>query len=128
MKKVLNFLLLLSSFTGYLEWGKGNHQFLFQMEGEVFGKLFTDPMSVMHPFILIPMAGQLLLLFTLFQQQPGKRITYAAMACLALLMLLILLIGILERNLVMIASVTPFLVLSFFVIRQFRKEKTNVVQ
>lgn len=128
MKKVLNFLLLLSSFTGYLEWGKGNHQFLFQTEGEVMSKLFTNPMSVLHPFILIPMTGQLLLLITLFQPQPGKGITYAAMACLALLMLLILFIGILERNSGMIASVTPFLVLSFLVIRNFRKEKANEVQ
>lgn len=128
MKKVLNFLLLLSSFTGYLEWGKGNHQFLFQTEGEVMSKLFTNPMSVLHPFILIPMAGQLLLLFALFQQQPGKRITYAAMACLALLMLLILFIGLLETNLKMIASVTPFFILCIFVIRNFRKEKANEVQ
>ena len=48
--KLLNALLIVTSLFGYMEWGGGNHLFLFQAEGQVLAKMFTDPMSVLHPF------------------------------------------------------------------------------
>jgi len=74
--KILNALLLVTSLFGYLEWGGNNHLFLFQAEGEIFSKLISDPTSVIHPFILLPIIGQALLLITLFQKTPHKLISY----------------------------------------------------
>jgi hypothetical protein len=72
--KILNLGLILTSVFGYLEWGSGNHAFMFQAEAELLGKLFTDPASVVHPFTLLPLAGQLMLEITWFQPKPGKRL------------------------------------------------------
>jgi len=66
--KFLNGLLILTSLVGYLEWAGNNHLFLFQAEADIIKKLITDPKSVMHPFILLPIIGQVLLLITLFKK------------------------------------------------------------
>lgn len=66
--KILNLLLILTSLIGYLEWGKDASVFFFQAEAQILSKLFTDTQSVLHPLILLPLAGQLLLLITLFQK------------------------------------------------------------
>jgi hypothetical protein len=71
-RKTLNLLLVLTSLLGYLEWGTGNKMFLFQGELLIITKLFSNPESVIHPFILLPLFGQVLLIITLFQKQPGK--------------------------------------------------------
>ncbi len=36
--KILNFLLLITSLIGYLEWGNGQHTFLFQAEVDIIAK------------------------------------------------------------------------------------------
>lgn len=116
MKRILNFLLLLSTFIGYLEWGTNKHMFIFQMEYEI---LFTIQKSVenfTHPMIILPLLGQLLLLFTLFQKNPGKKITYVAIAGLGILYLLILLTGLLTRKISIIGSALPFLIISILII------------
>lgn len=116
MKRILNFLLLFSTFIGYLEWGTNKHMFIFQMEYEI---LFTIKRSVenfTHPLILLPLLGQLLLLFTLFQKQPSKKITYVAMAGLGILYLLILLTGILSNKISIIGSALPFLLICILII------------
>jgi len=71
-RKAYNLGLLLTSLIGYLEWGGNNNTFLFQAEGEILSKLFTDPGSVVHPFTLLPMTGQLILIVTLFLKEPTK--------------------------------------------------------
>jgi hypothetical protein len=52
---------------GYLEWGGDSHSYLFQAEVEVLSKLFVDPVSVLHPLTVLPLAAQVILLLTLFQ-------------------------------------------------------------
>jgi hypothetical protein len=54
---------------GYLQWGGGNSMFLFQAEGEVFIKLFTNPAEALHPLTILPMLGQIILLITIFQKK-----------------------------------------------------------
>jgi hypothetical protein len=110
--KVLNFLLIITSLIGYLEWGGNNGSFLFQIEGEIFPKLFTDPRSVLHPFILLPLAGQVLLMVTLFQKTPNKTLTYIGMGGLGILLLFMLVIGLMGFNYRIIASTIPFLVVA----------------
>ena len=57
--KILNLLLIVTSLLGYLEWGGGNASFLFQAEGEVLSKMWSEPSSVLHPFIVFPILAQL---------------------------------------------------------------------
>jgi hypothetical protein len=118
--KFFNLLLIITSLFGYLEWSGDSHAFLFQAEAEVFSKLFTDPASVLHPFTLLPMAGQIILLLTLFQNKPGKILTYIGIACLGLLLGFMFVIGIISVKYKIVLSTIPFLVVAFFTIRRYR--------
>lgn len=125
--KLLNAGLIIASLIGYLEWGQGNNTFLCVAEGEIIAKLFTDPLSVAHPFTFLPLIGQILLLITLFQKQPKKALTYSGMACIGLLMVFIFLIGILSLNYKVALSALPFLVISTLIMLYFRKNKKKPV-
>ena len=121
--KILNFLLIVTSLLGYLEWGGNNHSFLFQAEGEVLAKVFTDPISAIHPFTILPLVGQLILIITLFQKSPNKILTYIAIGGLGILLAFMLIIGLWGLNYKIIVSTIPFMVVSIFAIRHYRKIK-----
>ncbi len=112
--KIFNFLLIITSLLGYLEWGKGHQMFLFQAEGEIFAKLFNQPGSILHPFILFPFIGQLLLAITLFQKKPGKILTFTAVAGIGILILLMFVIGCMGFNLKIALSTIPYLLVATF--------------
>ena len=118
--KVLNFLLIFSSLFGYLEWSGNKHLFLFEAEAEIFSKLFTDPVSVLHPFTVLPIVGQILLVITLFQKTPNKTLTYISVAGLGLLLGFIFIVGLMSINFKIIISTIPFIVLAIFVIRHHK--------
>lgn len=122
MKKLLNLLLFLSFLFGYLEWSGGSHGFVFQLEAELFRKAAGNPLSVSHPLILIPLAGQLMLLYTLFQPQPGRWPTLIALASLSILPLFLLLIGLISANTRITLSTLPFLITGLFVLRFYYKK------
>lgn len=122
--KILNVLLILTSLFGYLEWGKDNETFLFQAEAEILMKLFSNPESVIHPFTLLPMFGQILLIITLFQKNPGKILTYIALACIGLLLMFMFIIGLMSLNGKILISTIPFLITAFLTIRHHRGNKT----
>jgi hypothetical protein len=124
--KILNLLLVFSSLLGYLEWGTDNHSFLFQAESEIISKLFSDPGSAIHPLTILPLIGQLLLLFTLVQKTPSRRLTYWGMAGLGILLLVVLLVGILGRNYNVALSTLPFWVFAYLRIRDLRKSRPSV--
>jgi len=115
--KILNLSLILTSLIGYLEWGGGNNMFLIQGEIEVVSKLFSNPNSVIHPLTLLPLLGQVLLIFTLFQRNPSKILTFLGMGSIGVLLLLMFVIGLMNVNFKIIASVLPFLITGFFTIR-----------
>lgn len=125
MKKLLNLLLVLTSLLGYLEWGVDNSTFLFQAEYEVVIKIFTDPGSVMHPFVILPMLGQLLLLITLFQQEPSKRLTLIGIGCIGLLLGLMFIIGLIGPDIKILLSTVPFMLTATSVVMKFRKGKAS---
>ena len=122
MKKLLNILLLVTFPFGYLEWGNNNHRFIFQSATDIFKKAGDNIENILHPFILIPFAGIVLLIYTLFQKVPGRKLTYTALACLSTLMLLLFLIGIMGLNFKMLLSTIPFLTVGVIVILKFRKK------
>lgn len=121
--KILNGLLILTSLVGYLEWGAGNSSFLFQAEYEVLRKLFTDPLSAVHPFTLIPLLGQVLLLATMFQKKPSRWLTIIGIVCLSLLLLLMFLIGLISFNFKILLSTVPFMVTGIFAVIEALRRK-----
>jgi len=122
--KFLLILLLLSSLLGYLEWGEGRHMFLFQVQGEVLRKLFTDPVSVLHPLIVLPLAGQILLLAAMLTRRSGRGLALGALAGLGILYAVLLLVGLMSHNLRIILSTLPFLILAVVVLLHFRRPQT----
>lgn len=121
-RKDLNLLLMITSLFGYLEWGTENKMFLFQGEWEVLVKLFQDPVAAAHPFTLMPLFGQILLLITLFQREPGKILTFIGLACLSLLLLFMFLIGILSLNFKILLSTIPFIITGVLVMIESRRK------
>lgn len=86
--------------------------FIFQVEKDILSKAVSDWKGVIHPFIIIPFTGIILLAMTLFQVAPSRKLTIAGLSCLSLLMLFIFLIGILGLNYKIILSSIPFLVIA----------------
>lgn len=120
--KISNLLLIITSLFGYLEWGGNSHSFLFQAEGEIFSKLFTNPNAVLHPFTLLPMIGQLLLVITLFQKTPSKILTYISIGGLGILLAFMFIIGIISLNFKIILSTIPFIIIATVTILNFRNK------
>lgn len=121
--KKLNLLLILTSLIGYLEWGGGKSMFLFQMEADIFKKLFSDPTSVMHPFVVLPLLGQVLLLITLFQQVPHRIMTYLGIGTIGVLLGFMFVISIMAMGWKVCLSTLPFLLTAFITIRHFKKAR-----
>lgn len=126
MKRFINICLFITSMFGYLEWGKDQHSFIFQTEAEIFSKLFSSPQSLLHPFILIPLFGQLLLLFTIISKKQSKAITITAFISISLLMLLLLFIGILDLKYKILFSTFPFLITAIIAFRIYLKKQDKV--
>ena len=118
--KIYNALLIVTSLLGYLEWGGGNSIFLFQAEGDIVLKLLQGSTAAAHPFTLLPLLGQMLLLFTLFQQKPGKLPTYIAIGCLGILLGFMFVIGLMSMNFKVLISTLPFLVTAVLTVRHYR--------
>jgi hypothetical protein len=120
--KILNLLLIISSLFGYLEWGANNHSFLYEGEYEVLTKIFSDPQSVVHPFTLIPLFGQVLLFTTLLQAKPSKILTYAGIGCLGLLLGFMFFTAIARMKFNILISTLPFIIIATLSIREVRKQ------
>jgi cobalamin biosynthesis protein CobD/CbiB len=123
--KILNALLILTSLMGYLEWGKDKHAFLFQVEGQILLRLINEPVAVAHPFTVLPMIGQLILLTTLFQKNPGKLLTFMGMAGIGILLTFMFIIGLISLNVKILLSTVPFLVIAFLTIRLLKTEASK---
>jgi len=116
--------LLISSFFVYLSWSQTSSAFLFQMEYEILAKLFRDPLSVLHPFTIIPLIGQVLLLISLLQKQPNNLLMKLGISSLLFLIGFIFIVGLLSLKLSIIISTVPFIslaVLSFLEIKRNNK-------
>jgi hypothetical protein len=123
--KILNLLLIITSLIGYLEWGGNNHILLFQAEVEIISKIFIDPLSVIHPFTVLPMIGQIILLLTLFQKKPSKILTFIGIFGLGSLLALMFVIGLISLNPKIFFSTIPFFVTAILTIRYHRKRGDN---
>jgi len=107
---------------GYLEWGRDNAMFLFQGETEILRRLFTDPMSVAHPFVLLPLFGQIILLISLLPRTPHRLLSYVGIACLWLLLGFVCFIGVISLNWKIFVSTLPFLFVAVYTLKSSRGE------
>lgn len=121
--KILNFLLILSSLFGYLSWGKNQSSFLFEIELEIIQKLFTSTSSIIHPLTILPLIGQMILLISLFQKKTINVLTVIGIACLGLLFLFMLLVGILSMQAKIVFSCLPFIILSVYSVYKISMNK-----
>ena len=121
--RILNILLICFSLLAYLEWGGGNQSYIYEIEAELFTKIFTNPSTLIHPFILLPVIGQILLLVSIFHTPYKTIITYMGMTCIGLLFSFILFIGIIKGNLKILISVMPFFITAIYTI-QFLRNKS----
>lgn len=123
-RKGLHLLLVLTSMIVYLEWGGGNQSFLVEAEKELFIKLLSDPLSVMHPFTVLPLVGQFLLMASLFMKNPPKWLSWLGMGCIGILVFFILFVGLLSGSIKIIGSTIPFMLILTITIRQLRMMKS----
>ncbi len=121
--KILNLLLIITSLFGYLEWGGNNKSFLFESEYTIFRQLFADPKNIIHPFVLFPLFGQLLLLMSIIQKKPNRVLTYIGIACLGLLLGFMFLIGVLSMNFKILISTLPFLTVTTLTIIHLKRTR-----
>nr|WP_294777565.1 hypothetical protein [uncultured Flavobacterium sp.] len=114
--------LFLSSFIGYLEWGKQS-EFIFEIEYDLLLKMSASPEAFLHPFILLPLIGQIILLVSFLVPKPKFWLVLLASTGIALLFLMLLLIGLLNWNPKISLFALPFLAFYGFLISR-RKSLT----
>jgi hypothetical protein len=120
-RKLLIILLLLSSLLGFLEWGGNHHSFLFELEIKLFKNILTEPLALLHPLILLPLAAQIILIVLLFKKQE-KILTYLSISGIGLLMMMILVAGMLSKNMKMVISTLPFVLVALITLRDMKKK------
>lgn len=123
LEKLYNVLFILASLIVYLEWGGGQKMFLFQMEYDIILKSFKQPLSLLHPLIILPLMGQISLFITLFQQVPKKLLTYFGISGLSVLILFVFFIGLISLNLKIIVFSLPFLIVLILKLLHIRMRK-----
>ncbi|MCC6182493.1 MAG: hypothetical protein IT237_11735 [Bacteroidia bacterium] len=122
-RKLIVIILIISSLFGYLEWGKSNHVFLYEAEFEILKKILTDIYSVAHPFTILPLLGQLILIITLFQKKNYPIFTNIGILCIGLLILFMFLIGLIGFHLKILISTLPFIISTLIYFINLKKWK-----
>ncbi len=126
MKNILIIGLLISSLFCYLEWADQS-TFLWEVEWMLLSGKASEG-SLAHPFILVPLLGQLLLIASLFIKKSPFRLVFIGMAFIWLLAGMILLVGFLSLHTKILLSVLPYLLFSIASIVYYRKAKKAVIQ
>ncbi len=116
MLRIYSLGLLLTFLLCYFHWGN-NSAFLVEIQYELILK--TKDTSLLHPLIIGPAIGELLLLFTVLR--PNKKLILTGLILLMVLVLMVLLAGILGLQLKMIASTIPYIIISVLYIHHYKK-------
>lgn len=124
-QRFLNALLILAFLIVYLEWGKNNSVFLFQVEYDILFSGTGKWKSFIHPLIFAPFVGQLLLLFTLFQKNPKSRLSTIAILLMGLLVFFIFAIGLFTKNGKIIVFSLPYVLLTIIYFYKFRSRASQ---
>ena len=120
--RLLLIFLAVSPLVCYLEWGTDQSAFLYEIEYDLLFGSKASQGAFTHPFVFLPMLGQVLLLISAFLKRPSRRLAIFGIAGIGLLVLMVLLTGILGGNWKVIASTMPFLLASLIFLRwRFKK-------
>lgn len=122
-KLLISLSLLLSSLCVYLEWGGGNAMFIYEMEWQILSSKLRDLSSLIHPFVLLPLIGQLVLLMNIFTKRKDCILIYIGWACISLLMIMIMLAAVLSFNIKSLVSVIPFIICSVWALKKCKQKK-----
>jgi len=122
--KLFMILTLLTPLIGYLEWGGNQHTFLLFTEWQVIRGLLTNSESVIHPLTVLPLLGQLIILYTILVNNFPAWLLYTGIILIALLLVFMLFIGIISLNFKISLSVIPFIISSILTIYHYRKLNT----
>ncbi len=112
--RLVNAGLLVAFSVCYLEWGKDNAAFIFQVEYTIFSKESGLMQTLTHPVIMPGLIGQILLIVSMLKKTPGKIINLTGILLLGLIVLFLLLIGILAVNYKILLSTVPYIILAAF--------------
>ncbi len=100
--------LLVASLLPYLKWGGGHTAFLGQIEYQLLFDQGLQWDALLHPMVMLPLAGQVLLLATLAQRLPNWWLATVALLPVTLLISLVAIGAVLTRNIESMVSVMPF--------------------
>lgn len=120
--RIISLFIILSSLFPYLSWGKGsNNAFLFEIEWQILSQINTDAAALLHPMVLIPITGQLvILIFGVIY--PKIHMVYLGILCLFMLIGFVMFIGFFSQNSKIILSSIPFLLTSVLYILLIKKK------
>lgn len=122
MIKWFNIGLIVSFGLCLLEWPTNNSFFVFEMIFELFFKKKDVSTFIFHPVILAGIFGAGCLVYNTVAGYK-KWVQIVGVLLLGILVLLFLLSGIFSKNIKMIASTLPFIVLSIY---SLRYKKTQI--
>lgn len=120
--RVISLFIILSSLFPYLSWGMGsNSAFLFEIEWQILSHINTDASAILHPMVLIPITGQLVILIfgVIYPKIP---MVYLGILCLFMLIGFVMFIGFFSQNFQIILSCIPFLLSSVLYILLIKKK------
>lgn len=101
-------LLLSTSLIGFLHWGDQS-AFVWEVESDLLLNLAEEPSPLLHPFIVLPLLGQIILAMALFRKIPSW-LELSAIGGIALLYLMLLLVGLLAQDVGIIGFSLPYLI------------------
>jgi len=122
LQRLIYIALALTPLVCFMAWGGGQSAFLFEAEYQLFFRQKGSAETFTHPLVLLPLAGQLLLLFSASQKKPSRRLAVLGQLLLSPLVALILLAGILSLHMKMVLSTLPFIVSSIIFYNSFSKK------
>lgn len=120
--RIISLFIILSSLFPYLSWGKGsNNAFLFEIEWQILSRINTDAAALLHPMVLIPITGQLVILIfgVIYPKIP---LVYLGILCLFMLIGFVMFIGFFSQNFQIILSCIPFHLTSVLYILLIKKK------
>jgi hypothetical protein len=125
--KFINAALLVSFSFLYLEWGKTQAHFMYEIAAIIFTKKAASFNTFTHPILVSILAGIIFILISLFSKKTGRVVNLIGVCLLGSFVLLLLLIGVLSQNAKIILSTLPYLCCSilFFHFRRKSLQKKD---
>ena len=82
------------------------------MEFDILQKLVVNPTSIIHPLVVLPLIGQIILLLALFKTNTHKYLVLIGIFGIFLLFAMIFIVGVLSMKFKIMFSVVPFFILA----------------